>query len=72
MSGALVLFDIDGTLLLSGGAGVRSMTRAFESIFGVADAFAGAGESFAVESDIHLAFVLAREGVGGFTGRRGL
>ena len=41
MSGALVLFDIDGTLLLSGGAGVRSMTRAFESIFGVADAFAG-------------------------------
>ena len=41
MTGRLVLFDIDGTLLLSGGAGVRSMTRAFESIFGVADAFAG-------------------------------
>lgn len=35
-----MLFDIDGTLLLSGGAGVRSMTRAFESTFGVADAFA--------------------------------
>jgi phosphoglycolate phosphatase-like HAD superfamily hydrolase len=36
---SLVLFDIDGTLLLSGGAGVRAMTRAFESLFGVADAF---------------------------------
>jgi phosphoglycolate phosphatase len=38
---ALVLFDIDGTLLLSGGAGVRAMTRAFEHTFGVADAFDG-------------------------------
>jgi phosphoglycolate phosphatase len=37
----LVLFDIDGTLLLSGGAGVRAMTRAFESTFGVADVFDG-------------------------------
>jgi phosphoglycolate phosphatase len=37
---SLVLFDIDGTLLLSGGAGVRAMTRAFEEVFGVADAFA--------------------------------
>jgi phosphoglycolate phosphatase-like HAD superfamily hydrolase len=38
---ALVLFDIDGTLLLSGGAGVRAMTLAFEQVFGVADAFNG-------------------------------
>jgi phosphoglycolate phosphatase-like HAD superfamily hydrolase len=38
---SLVLFDIDGTLLLSGGAGVRAMTHAFHSTFGVADAFAG-------------------------------
>lgn len=37
---SLVLFDIDGTLLLSGGAGVRAMSRAFEQVFGVADAFA--------------------------------
>ena len=36
---ALVLFDIDGTLLLSGGAGVRAMTTAFERVFGVARAF---------------------------------
>jgi len=37
----LVLFDVDGTLLLTGGAGVRAMNRAFESLHGVADAFAG-------------------------------
>ncbi len=30
----LLLFDIDGTLVLSGGAGARAMTRAFEEIFG--------------------------------------
>jgi phosphoglycolate phosphatase-like HAD superfamily hydrolase len=38
--GRLFLFDIDGTLLLSGGAGVRAMTRTFEQVFGVIDAFA--------------------------------
>ena len=37
---SLVLFDIDGTLLLSGGAGVRAMTRTFYDVFGVEDAFA--------------------------------
>lgn len=37
----LVLFDVDGTLLLTGGAGVRAMNGAFESLHGVADAFAG-------------------------------
>jgi phosphoglycolate phosphatase-like HAD superfamily hydrolase len=37
----LVLFDIDGTLVLTGGAGGRAMARAFEDLFGVADAFAG-------------------------------
>jgi phosphoglycolate phosphatase-like HAD superfamily hydrolase len=39
---SLILFDIDGTLLLSGGAGVRAMSRAFEQVFGVANAFANA------------------------------
>jgi phosphoglycolate phosphatase len=38
---SLVLFDIDGTLLLTGGAGVRAMTRAFEATFGIRDAFEG-------------------------------
>jgi phosphoglycolate phosphatase-like HAD superfamily hydrolase len=37
----LVLFDIDGTLVLTGGAGKRAMDRAFDEEFGVADAFAG-------------------------------
>jgi phosphoglycolate phosphatase len=35
----LLLFDIDGTLVLTGGAGVRAMSRAFEDLFGIADAF---------------------------------
>ncbi|MBN2356934.1 HAD hydrolase-like protein [candidate division KSB1 bacterium] len=37
----LILFDIDGTLIHSGGAGVRAMTDAFEQLHGVADAFQG-------------------------------
>src|SRR3954454_23021067 len=36
----LILFDIDGTLVLTGGAGGRAMSRAFEEVFAVADAFA--------------------------------
>jgi phosphoglycolate phosphatase-like HAD superfamily hydrolase len=34
-----ILFDIDGTLMDSGGAGIRSLTLAFEEIFSVRDAF---------------------------------
>ena len=37
----LVLFDIDGTLLLSGGAGKRALNAAFEELFGVAGGFDG-------------------------------
>ena len=37
----LLLFDIDGTLLLSGGAGTRALNRTFEESFGVAGAFTG-------------------------------
>ena len=37
----LLLFDIDGTLLLSGGAGTRALNRTFEELFGVAGAFTG-------------------------------
>ena len=32
----LVLFDIDGTLLLSGGAGRRAINRALDEVFGAA------------------------------------
>ena len=31
----LLLFDIDGTLILSGGAGLRAMNRAFEQLYGI-------------------------------------
>ena len=41
MKPALILFDIDGTLLLSGRAGLRAMTRTFYETFGVNDAFKG-------------------------------
>ncbi|MDQ3169896.1 MAG: haloacid dehalogenase-like hydrolase [Acidobacteriota bacterium] len=37
----LLLFDIDGTLILSGRAGLRALNRAFEDVTGVADAFHG-------------------------------
>jgi phosphoglycolate phosphatase len=37
----LILFDVDGTLLLTGGAGSRAMTRAFEEVFLVQNAFEG-------------------------------
>lgn len=52
MRPALILFDIDGTLLLSGRAGLRAMNRAFETTFGVAEAFAG--KSFAGRTDSYL------------------
>jgi phosphoglycolate phosphatase-like HAD superfamily hydrolase len=37
----LVLFDIDGTLVLTGGAGLRAMNRACEELVGHPDALAG-------------------------------
>jgi phosphoglycolate phosphatase-like HAD superfamily hydrolase len=37
----LVLFDIDGTLVLTGGAGIRAMNRACEALLGHRDGLAG-------------------------------
>lgn len=37
----LLLFDIDGTLMLSGGAGRRAIDRAFFEIHGIRNAFGG-------------------------------
>ena len=37
----LILFDIDGTLMDSGGAGTKSMNLAFEDLFSVRSAFRG-------------------------------
>lgn len=39
MKPTLLLFDIDGTLLLTGRAGLRAMVSTFEDLFGVPDAF---------------------------------
>ena len=33
----LILFDIDGTLLLSGGAGTRALNRSFQTLYGLDD-----------------------------------
>ncbi|HEX8027179.1 MAG TPA: HAD family hydrolase [Vicinamibacterales bacterium] len=52
MKPGLILFDIDGTLLLSGRAGLRAMTRAFDQTFGITNAFAG--ESFGGRTDSYL------------------
>src|SRR3954466_13292389 len=35
----VLLFDIDGTLVLTGGAGGRAMTLAFKELFDIPDAF---------------------------------
>ena len=37
----IILFDIDGTLVLTGGAGQRAMSLAFEELFAITDAFRG-------------------------------
>ena len=39
MFAKILLFDIDGTLLLSGRAGYRALSRTFEELFGVARGF---------------------------------
>jgi phosphoglycolate phosphatase len=48
----LLLFDIDGTLILSGGAGLRAMTRAFEQLYDIPDGFAGVNLSGRTDNSI--------------------
>ncbi|HEY5915559.1 MAG TPA: HAD hydrolase-like protein [Verrucomicrobiae bacterium] len=48
----LVLFDIDGTLLRTGGAGVRAFAKVFETEFGATDGFAQL--KFAGRTDLSL------------------
>ena len=60
MSPSLILFDIDGTLLLSGRAGLRAMTRAFAQTFGITDAFkdqhfGGRTDSFLISNALQAA-----------------
>jgi phosphoglycolate phosphatase-like HAD superfamily hydrolase len=47
-----ILFDIDGTLIDSGGAGVRALNLAFEELFSVRDAFKGI--SMAGKTDLQI------------------
>lgn len=62
-SGAsLVLFDIDGTLVLTGRAGVRAMEATFLALFGVPDAFAGVSMGGRTDSWL-LSQALARHGL---------
>jgi phosphoglycolate phosphatase-like HAD superfamily hydrolase len=57
----LVLFDIDGTLVLTGRAGVRAMMRAMAEVFGLEGAFKDV--SMAGRTDWHLlSIALAQEG----------
>ncbi|HXH06377.1 MAG TPA: HAD hydrolase-like protein [Vicinamibacterales bacterium] len=58
----LVLFDVDGTLILTGGAGLRAMDRAFQAVFGPAGAFAGVAFHGRTDRSI-LADALARLGL---------
>jgi phosphoglycolate phosphatase len=48
----LILFDIDGTLIDSGGAGVRSLNLAMEELFSLYNAFQGV--SMAGKTDIQI------------------
>ena len=47
-----VLFDIDGTLIDSGGAGVRALNLSFDDMFSVSDAFRGI--SMAGKTDLQI------------------
>ncbi|HWQ00303.1 MAG TPA: HAD family hydrolase [Vicinamibacterales bacterium] len=58
----LLLFDVDGTLVLTGGAGLRAMDRAFQEVFGPAGAFAGVAFHGRTDRSI-LADALARLGL---------
>ncbi|MDO8835690.1 MAG: HAD family hydrolase [Vicinamibacterales bacterium] len=58
----LLLFDVDGTLVLTGGAGMRGMTRAFETVFGVPDALNGIPVAGRTDPAI-LAEMMSRAGI---------
>jgi phosphoglycolate phosphatase-like HAD superfamily hydrolase len=48
----LILFDIDGTIMDSGGAGTRALNLAFEELFSVKDAFQGIRMSGKTDTEI--------------------
>jgi len=62
MSRRLLLFDVDATLVLTGGAGGRAMTAVFAEMFGIDDGFAGIAMAGRTDPAI-LADALARAGL---------
>ena len=62
MFSRILLFDIDGTLLLSGRAGYRALNRAFEELFAVARGFDDIPVAGMTDETI-LTAALARAGV---------
>ena len=70
MPSVLVLWDIDNTLLYTGGAGSIGMRRAFHALYGVEDAFSKFGRVLSVtlaehrQSGRHRAFGYVEMGSG--------
>jgi phosphoglycolate phosphatase len=64
----IILFDIDGTLVLTGGAGGRAMRRAFHDVFGIDNAFDGVPMPGRTDLSI-LGDALARAGISNEHGR---
>ena len=61
----LILFDIDGTLVDTGGAGRRALLAAFDRLFRPASLSAAARVPFAGRTDVAIFRDLARElGIG--------
>lgn len=54
MTSHLVLFDIDGTLIDTGGAGIRALDRVFADLYGIPNAFANYSFSGKVDKRILL------------------
>lgn len=62
MARKLLLFDIDGTLVLTGRAGLRAMVRAFRELFGHDDPFDGTSMGGRTDTFL-LSHALRREGL---------
>ena len=56
----IILFDIDGTLLLTGGAGLRALGRVFRDRYGVEDAYRGVEFHGATDAAIIRAIIRKR------------
>lgn len=64
----LILFDIDGTLVLTGGAGSRAMDRAFHEVYQVENAFDGIPMPGRTDQNI-IGDAFERAGLAGENGR---